>query len=193
MLNFLLFRIFYRYTQRVQPLSCDEALLELPYSIDVTGVVNSIRNEIHQQTRCSASKFSMLFFVRRISDSFAGAGIGPSILLARLATMRAKPNGCIQFDLECGRRYLDTLELRSLPDLGYSSARKLASLGITTIPELRALRFSQALGRAFGKEEIGKLISFANGLDSRVLKLFSPRQSLSAEISWGTLLCHTLI
>lgn len=99
--------------------------------------------------------------------------------------MKAKPNGCIQLDLESGRRYLDTLELRSLPDLGYSSAKKLASLGITTIPELRALRFSQELSRTFGREEIEKLISFANGLDSRVLKLFSPRQSLSAEISWG--------
>ncbi len=71
-----MYRILLKATACVQPVSCDEAYLDVTGLGDPEEVVSSIRQQIFEATGCTAS-----------------AGIGPSMLIARLATKKGKPNG----------------------------------------------------------------------------------------------------
>jgi len=70
------YRILLKATACVQPVSCDEAYLDVTGLGDPEEVASSIRQQIFEATGCTAS-----------------AGIGPSMLIARLATKKGKPNG----------------------------------------------------------------------------------------------------
>lgn len=59
------------------------------------------------------------------------AGIGPNMLLARLATKQAKPNGQVLVTPDQARQLLGDLEVGELPGVGWSLRAKLAELGIT--------------------------------------------------------------
>ena len=63
-------------TRAVQPVSCDEAFLDVTGLGDPLAVAAELRRQIRRATRCSAS-----------------CGVGPNMLLARLATKKAKPDG----------------------------------------------------------------------------------------------------
>ena len=70
------YRILMEETCSVQPLSCDEAFMDVTGLGDPEAIAGKLRAQIEADTGCTAS-----------------AGIGPNMLLARLATKRAKPNG----------------------------------------------------------------------------------------------------
>ena len=70
------YRILMEQTSSVQPLSCDEAFMDVTGLGDPELMAGELRAKIQAETGCTAS-----------------AGIGPNMLLARLATKRAKPNG----------------------------------------------------------------------------------------------------
>ena len=70
------YRILLKATACVQPVSCDEAYLDVTGLGDPEQVASSIRQQIFDATGCTAS-----------------AGIGPTMLVARLATKKGKPNG----------------------------------------------------------------------------------------------------
>lgn len=70
------YRILMQKTSCVQPLSCDEAFLDVTGLGDAEAIARELRADILSQTGCTAS-----------------AGIGPNMLLARLATKKAKPKG----------------------------------------------------------------------------------------------------
>lgn len=79
-----IYRILLQHAPVVQPMSCDEAYL------DITGVCDDpvrlaeeLRTKILEATKCNAS-----------------VGIGPSILLANMATRKAKPNGVFRIQVE---------------------------------------------------------------------------------------------
>lgn len=76
-----MYKILLNATACVQPVSCDEAYLDVTGLGDPEEVAASIRQQIFEATGCTAS-----------------AGIGPSMLVARLATKKGKPNG--QFRIE---------------------------------------------------------------------------------------------
>jgi len=71
-----MYRILMQQTSSVQPLSCDEAFMDVTGLGDPDEIASKLRAQIKAETGCTAS-----------------AGIGPNMLLARLATKRAKPNG----------------------------------------------------------------------------------------------------
>jgi DNA repair protein REV1 len=70
------YKILMEQTCSVQPLSCDEAFMDVTGLGDPEVIAGKLRAQIEADTGCTAS-----------------AGIGPNMLLARLATKRAKPNG----------------------------------------------------------------------------------------------------
>lgn len=83
------YKILLNATACVQPVSCDEAYLDVTGLGDPEEVAASIRQQIFDATGCTAS-----------------AGIGPSMLVARLATKKGKPNG--QFRIEASEVRLST-------------------------------------------------------------------------------------
>lgn len=70
------YRILLRHAALVQPMSCDEAYLDVSACADPAALAATLRREIRAATSCNAS-----------------VGIGPSILLAAMATKKAKPDG----------------------------------------------------------------------------------------------------
>lgn len=74
-----IYRILLQHAAIVQPMSCDEAYLDVTGCTDPIQLAEQIRRKIRDATRCNAS-----------------VGIGPNILLANMATKKAKPNGVFQ-------------------------------------------------------------------------------------------------
>lgn len=110
------YKILMRHTAVVQPLSCDEAYLDVTGLGDPEAMVASIRREIQSATGCNAS-----------------AGIGPNLLLARLATAKAKPNGQHIVRQSAALQFLEQLPVDEIPGVGWSTSSKMADLGITRV------------------------------------------------------------
>ena len=70
------YKILLKATACVQPVSCDEAYMDVTGLGPVEQIAASVRRQIEEATGCTAS-----------------AGMGPNMLIARLATKEAKPNG----------------------------------------------------------------------------------------------------
>ena len=90
---FQVYKILLQATACVQPVSCDEAYLDVTGLGDPSEVATSIRQQILEATGCTAS-----------------AGIGPCMLVARLATKKGKPNG--QFRIQSDQVHLHFLVLK---------------------------------------------------------------------------------
>jgi DNA repair protein REV1 len=108
-----MFRILAKYTTRIQVLSCDEALLDMSGTADTSGMARRIRSDIFDSTGCPAS-----------------IGIGPNILLARLATREAKPNGQFELCADNARQLVCRMAVADLPGVGGAMQKQLASLGV---------------------------------------------------------------
>lgn len=161
------YRILLKYTSAVQPISCDEAFLDITGLGDPESMAAAIRAEIVATTGCTAS-----------------AGIGPNMLLARIATKKAKPNGQFLLTAAAALPFLAELKVEELPGVGWSTQYKLADAGITTVRELQAASKSK-LQAELGNSAGAVLWDFAHGRDTRRVEPPKPRQSIGAEVNWG--------
>ncbi|OQR94673.1 DNA repair protein REV1 [Achlya hypogyna] len=161
------YRIFFRFTPAVQAVSCDEAFLEFPLGTDGAAIAAQLRDAIASETKCTAS-----------------VGVSSNILLARLATKRAKPDGVCTIDATDAAVHIDALPVAELPGVGHVTRTKLAELNISTCAELQAWTVA-ALTPHVGPKTAQTLHGFARGLDCRPLERFQVAKSLSAEISYG--------
>jgi DNA polymerase-4 len=116
--------IFARYTPLIEPLSLDEAFLDVtasrrlfgtPVSI-AKGLKNTIRDEL---------------------DLVASVGVAPNKFLAKLASDLSKPDGLLVVDPDGVREFLDPLPVSRLWGVGAAAERKLQAMGIYTVAELR--------------------------------------------------------
>lgn len=160
----------------VEAVSVDEAYLDVTLAVgnDREGsqsaaeqMVHTLRSNIFAQTGCTAS-----------------AGIGPSKLIARLATKGAKPNGQLRVKQENIIEYLDTLKVKDLPGIGWRTSKKMDELGIKRCPQLRALSL-HFLQSEFGERQGQVFYDLSRALDLRPVEPLKPRKSIGAEASWG--------
>lgn len=168
--SFQIYTIFFSHTPYVQAMSCDEALLEFGSGTDGMAKAKLIREEIFAQSRCPAS-----------------VGISYNILLAKLASKQAKPDGMFQIDSpEHAEPFLFSLAIRDLPGVGRRMSAKLAEMGLEDIQQLRSL-FKGELVHNFGKTTGEMLFNFARGIDHRPLSIESNmmRKSVSAVVNFG--------
>lgn len=165
-----IYSIFFSHTPFVQAMSCDEALLEFGSDTDGIATAKLIREQIFAQSRCPAS-----------------VGVSYNILLAKLASKEAKPDG--MFHIESPERaepFLLSLSIRYLPGVGRQMSAKLEELGLQDIQQLRSLSKSE-LVHSFGKTTGDMLFNFARGTDHRPLSIESNmmRKSVSAVMNFG--------
>ena len=155
------FQVLLQYTLRIQPLSADEAFLDLgEHGDQAEEVVRQIRADVLREIGCPCS-----------------AGIAHNRFLARLATKRAKPNGQYRLLPELVRDFLDPLSVRDLPGVGESTAKKLDALGVSNVQQLVLLpeaRLQRELGLKLGS----MLYNRARGIDSAALTLDHVRHVL---------------
>ena len=155
----------------IEPVSCDEAYLELSDCVESLGevlsIVEELRGRVLGTTGCPAS-----------------AGISHNMLLARLATRVAKPNGQFLLPPEEAQSFLSSLPVSHLPGVGHVTTSRLGELGVTTCGELRALPLS-TLRSEFGPRTGQALHDGCRGEDGRPLRLNTERKSLSADVNFG--------
>ncbi|XP_019524749.1 PREDICTED: DNA repair protein REV1 isoform X1 [Hipposideros armiger] len=160
------------YTHNIEAVSCDEALVDITEILAETRLTpdefaNAVRTEIKDQTKCAAS-----------------VGIGSNILLARMATRKAKPDGQYHLKPEEVDDFIRGQLVINLPGVGRSMESKLASLGIKTCGDLQHMTMAK-LQKEFGPKIGQMLYRFCRGLDDRPVRTEKERKSVSAEINYG--------
>uniref|UniRef100_A0A663LW69 DNA repair protein REV1 n=1 Tax=Athene cunicularia TaxID=194338 RepID=A0A663LW69_ATHCN len=167
-----IYEILASYTHNIEAVSCDEALVDITEILTETRLTpdelaNAIRTEIKAQTKCTAS-----------------VGMGSNILLARMATRKAKPDGHYHLKPEEVDDFIRGQLVTSLPGVGRTMESKLASLGIKTCGDLQCASMSK-LQKEFGPKTGQMLYRFCRGLDDRPVRTEKERKSVSAEINYG--------
>ncbi|KAH0624622.1 hypothetical protein JD844_032280 [Phrynosoma platyrhinos] len=160
------------YTHNIEAVSCDEALVDITEILAETGltpeeIADVIRTEIKNKTKCPAS-----------------IGIGSNILLARMATRQAKPDGQYHLKAEDVDDFIRNQLIIHLPGVGRTMESKLSSLGIKTCGDLQCVTMSK-LQKEFGPKTGQMLYRFCRGLDDRPVQREKKRKSVSAEINYG--------
>ncbi|HEX5354399.1 MAG TPA: DNA polymerase IV [Rhodanobacteraceae bacterium] len=158
--------IFARHTDLIEPLSLDEAYLDVtqPKSglASATAVAEAIRVEIRAETRLTAS-----------------AGVAPNKFLAKIASDYRKPDGLFVVRPREALAFLAPLQVERLPGVGKVMQGKLAELGIATVADLRASD-AHELERRFGR--YGKrLHELSQGIDERAVTPDRPTLQISSE------------
>ena len=161
--------VFHRYTDLVEPLSLDEAYLDVTFNkpglATATAVARQIRADIRAETALNAS-----------------AGVAPNKFLAKIASDWRKPDGLFVIQPHEVADFLAPLAVRKLPGVGGATERALADLGIATVAQLRTHPLRELTAR-FGKQG-RRLFELARGIDERAVCPDQPRRSLSAETTF---------
>jgi DNA polymerase IV len=156
-------QILLKFSSIIEPLSLDEAFLDLSHhSGETFAVAEVIRQMIFQKTSLTAS-----------------AGLAPNKMLAKIASDWKKPNGLFEITENQIDGFMIDLPVRRLWGIGPKSAEQLAKLGVRTCGDLqRYTRFQ--LFEEFGK--FGpELYDLCRGIDSRPVEPDRIRKSLSSE------------
>jgi DNA polymerase-4 len=158
--------IFRRYTDLIEPLSLDEAYLDVTENKcglpTATKVASAIRREIRDELHLTAS-----------------AGVAPNKFLAKIASDWRKPDGLFVIQPEDVDTFLPPLPVERLPGVGKVTAERLANLGIRTVGDLRDLE-SAAIESHFGGHGL-RLHELAFGIDESEVVPDRPTKSISAE------------
>jgi DNA polymerase-4 len=158
--------IFYRYTPVVEPLSLDEAYLDIGGSIRLFGSARAIGEGIRRDIR---DELGLVVSV----------GIGPGKLIAKVASTKAKPDGLLIVEQEKSRQFLRPLSVSEIWGVGRVTEQKLLEMHITRIGDL-ADRDPAELERALGSW--GPLLhALANGDDLRTVECDRARSSYGEE------------
>jgi DNA polymerase-4 len=155
--------ILHRFTPLIEPLSLDEAYLDVTEHPGAPGpLAQVIRGTIFRKTKLTSS-----------------AGIGPNKLIAKIASEINKPNGQFEVASEQVPEFMEKLPVRKIWGIGEKSERKLEELGAKTCGELQ--RFLRPeLVDLFGKFGLD-LYELCRGIDHRPVEPDRPRKSLSTE------------
>lgn len=163
--------IFLDYTDVIEPLSLDEAFLDVTGSEHCHGSATLIAEEIRSRVEAEVG----------ITIS---AGIAPNKFLAKIASDWNKPNGIYVIKPEQVEGFLLSLPVKKISGVGDKTAQKMAQIGIVTCLDLRAKSLIELVER-FGK--FGKrLFELARGIDHRPVKTSRIRKSISVEHTYPT-------
>jgi DNA polymerase-4 len=155
--------IFGRFTDIIEPLSLDEAYLDVSHLQSGGGAIaREIRAQIREETGLTAS-----------------AGIAPNKMVAKIASDWNKPDGQFEVTAEEVDAFVATLPVGRLWGVGKRSREELAAMGVETCADLR--KFDRIdLAKRFGKWGL-ELWHLCRGLDDRPVKPDRTRKSLGSE------------
>ncbi|MFT4465260.1 MAG: DNA polymerase IV [Sodalis sp. (in: enterobacteria)] len=158
--------IFARYTSLIEPLSLDEAFMDVTDSDCCNGsatlMARAIRQEIADELRLTAS-----------------AGVAPVKFLAKIASNLNKPNGQYVITPAAMPAFLLQLPLAKIPGVGKVTAKKLGEMGLVTCADVQQFDLATLL-RQFGK--FGRVIwERSHGIDERQVSADRLRKSVGVE------------
>ncbi len=159
-------KIFERYTAIIEPLSLDEAFLDVTYTNfevpSATLIAQQIKNDIQNELNLVAS-----------------AGVSYNKFLAKIASDQDKPNGLFVISPDEGPSFIQELPIESFFGVGKVTAEKMKKNGINFGKDLLRYQKSQ-LQQLFGKSG-GFLYHISRGIDNREIKSDRKRKSVGAE------------
>jgi nucleotidyltransferase/DNA polymerase involved in DNA repair len=165
-----IFAMLERYTELVEPLSIDEAFLDVTASEALFGdgaaIARAIKQEVLEQEALTAS-----------------VGIASSKFIAKLASDLQKPDGLVQVRPGSESRFLAPLEIERLWGAGPKTLAHLHRLGIRTFDDMERLELDELI-RAFGKVNGRRFHRLCRGLDDRPVLPDRERKSLGKEITF---------
>ena len=158
--------ILERHTDLIEPLSLDEAYLDVTENKLGLPTATLVARTIREQ-------------IRKELDLTASAGVAPNKFLAKLASDWRKPDGLFVIQPEDIDKFLLALSIERLPGVGRVTGEKLKNLGVQTIADLRSLELS-VLEAHFGRYGL-RLHELARGTDNNPVIPDRPTQSISVE------------
>jgi DNA polymerase IV len=161
--------VFARYTSLIQPLSLEEAYLDVTDAILDRGSATAIAEEIRAA-------------IRTETGLTASAGVSYNKFLAKLASDHRKPDGLFVITPKMGPLFVEDLRVGKFHGVGPVTAARMNALGIQTGLDLRRQ------SRAFLAEHFGKSADYyygvARGIDDRPVEADRVRKSVGAETTF---------
>jgi DNA polymerase-4 len=158
--------IFRRHTDLIEPLSLDEAYLDVTENktglATATKVAIAIRQQIREELSLTAS-----------------AGVAPNKFLAKIASDWRKPDGLFVIQPKDFDTFLPPLHVGRIPGVGKVTEDRLKQIGIQTVGDLRAFELA-TLEIHFGRYGV-RLYELARGIDDNPVTPDRPTKSISAE------------
>src|SRR3984885_2370467 len=158
--------IFQRHTDLIEPLSLDEAYLDVTENKlglpTATRVAKMIREQIHEELNLTAS-----------------AGVAPNKFLAKIASDWKKPNGLFVIQPHEVQGFLLPLPVGRIPGVGQVTESRMKAVGIATVGDLYAMELS-TLEDHFGSYGL-RLYQLARGIDHNPVMPNRVSKSISAE------------
>ncbi len=159
-------QIFHEFTDLVEPLSLDEAYLDVTDSPHFNGSATLIAKAIQAR----------IFAVENLT---ASAGVAPNKFLAKIASAWQKPNGLFVIRPHEIAEFIKVLPVEKLHGVGRVTAQKLHALGFKTCADLQTQSLIKLTNR-FGK--LGQtLYEQCHGVDHRIVNPHRERKSVSVE------------
>ncbi|MCZ6803044.1 MAG: DNA polymerase IV [Proteobacteria bacterium] len=163
-------RIFWRYASQVEPLSLDEAYLDVTYTADYEGsatlIAKAIKREILAETRLIAS-----------------AGVSYNKFLAKIASDMDKPDGLTVIKPEQGETFVAGLAIGKFHGIGPATEAKMKKAGIASGKDLRRWTKEQLIEK-FGKTG-NYYYHIARAIDHRPVRSKRIRKSLGKETTFA--------
>ncbi|AUW57077.1 DNA polymerase IV [Sphingobium sp. SCG-1] len=163
--------IFAQFTDVIQPLSLDEAYLDVTENKCGLSTATEIAQEIRR-------------LIRAETGLTASAGVSYNKLIAKLASDQNKPDGLCVIRPDQGAAFVATLPVRRFHGIGPVTAAKMEKLGIDTGADLRALPLT------FLRQHFGSMADYyhaaARGVDDRPVRAREVAKSISVEDTFGT-------
>jgi len=167
-------RVFEEFTPLVEPLSLDEAFL------DVTGSLRLFHDAVQLGQQLKAR-------VRAVTELTVSVGVGPTKMVAKIASSLSKPDGLLQIAPEQVERFLRPLPVKELWGVGPRMQQTLQRLGLNTIAQL-ADASPERLERELGQHGVA-LWALAHGRDGGSVDADRRRRSYGEEETFARDLC----
>ncbi|KAH7318839.1 hypothetical protein B0J17DRAFT_711096 [Rhizoctonia solani] len=169
----------------LQAVSVDEALIDVSSKVEnmrsQAAICGQIQSEPYEKIMAEAIRDR----VREETGCEVSVGIGPNIMLARLATKRAKPAGSFYLPVADAPAYIADLDIARIH--GFAGAvrdKALTQFGTSKLGDL-AKHSKAALQRALGDKSGERIWNAIRGIDDRALESDKPRKSVSADVNYG--------
>lgn len=160
------FDVFEKFTPQIEPVSIDEAFLDMTGSCHLFGGARASAQKLKEDVRIQ-------------TGLTASVGIAPNKMLAKIASDLKKPDGLVIVDPEAVQEFLWPLAINRLWGIGPKTDEALQSFGIKTVGDLARQE------RSFLKEQFGvhgeRLYALANGIDDRPVEARDEIKSVSNE------------
>ena len=158
--------IFQKFTPEIEPISLDEAFLDVNGSLQLFGSAEKIALDIKHQI---AEQLGLV----------ASVGIAGNKFLAKLASDLDKPDGFVIITEENKKQILDPLPVSRIWGVGKVTEKALKSKGINTIKQLRETS-AEVLQGIFG-DQTPHMLRLAQGIDNREVESSREAKSISSE------------